>query len=127
MKQFLEDLSAEELDRFTKKELSHRLTELDVEHSLNQLKSDLIHLLRAEGGQFDEEIVEHTEVKIKSHIEPKIYEVLYDFKDLEDGSYVYFKGDTYPRRANRRVPQDRIDELLSSDNKRKKQLIKERD
>jgi hypothetical protein len=51
------------------------------------------------------------------------YEVIEDFKDLQDKNKVYFKGDTYPKPANKNIPDERIEELLSHDNKRKRPVI----
>jgi hypothetical protein len=51
------------------------------------------------------------------------YEVIEDFKDLQDKNKVYFKGDTYPKPANKNIPDERIEELLSPDNKRKRPVI----
>lgn len=117
MCRFLEDLSHEELRKYTKKELSERLVDLEVQHSVKQTKDELIDLLRAEGGQFDEPpqyIVDE-------------YMVICDFKDLEDGGFIYLKGDTYPRKSNKKVTIERINELLSTNNKIGKQLIKEQE
>ncbi|MDN4525321.1 hypothetical protein [Fictibacillus fluitans] len=52
------------------------------------------------------------------------YEVIEDFKDLKDQDKIYHKGDTYPIPANKKIPQKRIDELLSSENKRGIPVIK---
>lgn len=52
------------------------------------------------------------------------YEVVYKaFKDLEDNSYLYKKGDIYPREGLK-PSQKRIKELLSNKNKIGKILIK---
>lgn len=117
MKPFLEDLSYEELQKCTKKEISDRLNELEVPHDMKWRKDELIDLLRAEGGQFDDR-----EVK---GIEPESYTVIHDFKDLQDKGYVYLKGDKYPRKANKDVTKERVNELLGKNNKLGKQLIKE--
>lgn len=53
------------------------------------------------------------------------YQVLVDFKDLQDGNKIYRKGDVYPRPANKKVGNDRLNELLSSDNNFGKPIIKE--
>lgn len=117
MKPLLEDMSYEELQKYTKRELSERLTELDVPHDMKWRKDELIDLLRAEGGQFD-----HKEVQV---IEAESYTVVHSFKDLEDRGFVYIKGDKYPRKANKDVTRERVNELLGKNNKLKKQLIKE--
>lgn len=53
------------------------------------------------------------------------YEVIEDFTDLQDKNKVYFKGDTFPSPANKRVKKERIEELLNDKNKQGKPLIKE--
>src|SRR5699024_882107 len=114
----LEELSYEQLQKCTKKELSERLTELEVPHDMKWTKDELIDLLRAEGGQFDSKEVQA--------VEAETYVVLHAFKDLEDRGYVYEKNSKYPRKANKEVTKQRVDELLGKDNKIGKQLIKER-
>lgn len=118
MKPLLEDLTYEQLQKYTKKELSARLTELEVPHDQKWTKDELIDLLRAEGGQFDEKEVQT--------VEAESYIVLHAFKDLEDKGYVYEKNSRYPRKANKEVTKQRVDELSSNKNKLGKQLIKER-
>ena len=53
------------------------------------------------------------------------YEVIHDFKDLEDKNKVYTVGSTFPNPANKKVSKERIKELSSSKNKIGKPLIKE--
>ena len=113
----LEELSYEELTKLTKKDIGKRLSELEVPYDNKWTKDELIDHLRAEGGQFDEK-----EVKA---IEPETYIVLHSFKDLEDGGFVYIDGEKYPRKANKEVTRQRVNELLSVKNKIGKQLIKE--
>lgn len=55
----------------------------------------------------------------------KKYEVLHKFIDLEDKKKVYNVGDTYPKPANKKVSNERLLDLSTSDNKRGKALIKE--
>jgi len=55
----------------------------------------------------------------------KKYEVIEDFKDLQDKNKVYFQGDPYPKPANKKIPEERIAELLSNQNKRGRAVIKE--
>lgn len=57
--------------------------------------------------------------------EPVKYEAVEDFRDLEDGGKVYFVGDRYPNPVNKNIPEERIDALLSKNNKKKKPVIKE--
>lgn len=49
------------------------------------------------------------------------YKVICRFRDLKDKNYIYDVGDAYPRSG--RVKKERVDELLSSENKLKKPLI----
>ncbi|WEZ09581.1 hypothetical protein P5663_06990 [Priestia flexa] len=53
------------------------------------------------------------------------YEALLKFKDLEDEGKVYDKGERYPQPTNKKVSEKRLNELLSSDNKLGKPVIKE--
>ncbi|MFJ7756323.1 hypothetical protein ACQKGI_19970 [Peribacillus muralis] len=53
------------------------------------------------------------------------FDVIEDFKDLQDKNKLYFKGDRFPRPANKKVETERLEELLSSKNKLKKPVIKE--
>ncbi|MFD9629009.1 hypothetical protein [Peribacillus muralis] len=53
------------------------------------------------------------------------FEVIEDFKDLQDKNKLFFKGDRFPRPPNKKVEPERLEELLSSDNKLKKPVIKE--
>lgn len=55
----------------------------------------------------------------------KKYEVLQKFVDLQDKKKVYNVGDSFPKPANKKVTEERIDELSSENNKRGKALIKE--
>ena len=53
------------------------------------------------------------------------YEVLHKFIDLEDKKKVYDTGDTYPKPANKKISDERISELSTSNNRSGKALIKE--
>ncbi|WP_239705194.1 hypothetical protein [Mammaliicoccus sp. R-M63] len=55
----------------------------------------------------------------------KKYEVLQKFIDLQDKKKVYNVGDSFPKPANKKVTEERINELSSENNKRGKALIKE--
>jgi hypothetical protein len=57
--------------------------------------------------------------------EKRKFEVIQDFKDLEDKNKVYFKGDRYPYPANRKIEDERLEELMSSKNKQGRPVIKE--
>ena len=92
-------------------EIKQQLDSLGVEYESNMKKEELIMLL---------------EVAQKKPPESKKYVVLYDFKDLEDNSYVYFKDDPFPRKG-KTVDDERIQELSTTNNKRNKILIKEQD
>ena len=61
----------------------------------------------------------------KEQTPEKKYVVIRDFKDLKDNNTIYIKGDIYPRRADTVIEEERIQELMSTDNKIGKQLIKE--
>ncbi|QIN26395.1 hypothetical protein GJU84_04885 [Staphylococcus chromogenes] len=52
------------------------------------------------------------------------YEVLKTFKDLQDNDKLYKKGNTFPHPANKKIDEERILELSSSDNRQRKPLIK---
>lgn len=52
------------------------------------------------------------------------YKVICKFKDLQDSNHIYNIGDTYPRKG-KRPKKERIEELLSSNNKVGKPLIVE--
>ncbi|WP_026572501.1 hypothetical protein [Bacillus sp. UNC438CL73TsuS30] len=53
------------------------------------------------------------------------YEVIHDFKDLQDKNKVYRVGDTFPKPANKKVTEERLEELSSTSNKLGKPVIKE--
>lgn len=54
---------------------------------------------------------------------PKIsYQVVKEFRDLKDDNHIYLVGDEYPRKG-KRPSQERLDELLGSDNKQGRPVI----
>lgn len=59
------------------------------------------------------------------------YEAIEDFTDLQDKNKTnpkgkkYKKGDSFPSPANKKVEEERINELLSRDNRQGKPVIKE--
>lgn len=53
-----------------------------------------------------------------------MYKVICYFTDAHDGNYAYHTGDTFPREGMN-VPQERLQELASSNNKQRKPLIEE--
>lgn len=55
------------------------------------------------------------------------FEVIEDFKDLQDKNKLYFKGDTFPRPANKKVDDERLEELLTNTNKQGRPVIKEQE
>lgn len=52
------------------------------------------------------------------------YRVISYFEDLQDDKHPYEVGDIYPRKGLK-VTDDRIAELMGSDNRQKKPLIEE--
>lgn len=53
------------------------------------------------------------------------YVVIKDFKDLQDKNKVYEVNNPYPMPANKKVSEERIAELLGSNNKQGNPVIKE--
>ncbi|WP_227397351.1 hypothetical protein [Jeotgalibacillus aurantiacus] len=51
------------------------------------------------------------------------YEVIKDFTDLQDENHIYRSGDKFPRKG--RAKKERIEELMSAENKRGEPLIEE--
>ena len=51
------------------------------------------------------------------------YEVIQDFKDMQDKYKVYKKGDSYPKPANKKISEERIKELSTSKNRQKRPVI----
>lgn len=51
------------------------------------------------------------------------YTIIHRFRDLQDGNHIYNVGDKYPRKG--RSKKERIDELLSYENKIGMPLIAE--
>lgn len=51
------------------------------------------------------------------------YTIIHRFRDLQDGNHIYNVGDKYPRKG--RSKKERIDELLSNENKIGVPLIEE--
>jgi hypothetical protein len=52
------------------------------------------------------------------------YEAIINFKDGQDNGKLYKKGERYPKPANKKLEDERIEELLSSNNKVGKPVIK---
>jgi hypothetical protein len=57
--------------------------------------------------------------------EKRKFVVIQDFKDLEDKNKVYFEGDRYPSPANKKIENERLEELLGKKNKQGRPVIKE--
>lgn len=53
------------------------------------------------------------------------FEVIEDFKDLQDKDKIYRKGDRYPKPANKNIDDKRLEELLTNKNKQGRPVIKE--
>lgn len=51
------------------------------------------------------------------------YEVISDFKDLQDENFIYRKGDKFPRKG--RAKRERAEELIGSDNLIGKPVLRE--
>lgn len=88
--------------------------------TVKQIKEEL----DAQGIEYDSKARKN---ELLALLYPKQYVVVHDFKDLKDNGAIYTKGDLFPRKENKDVSQDRIDELLSNKNKIGKQLIREQD
>ncbi|CDQ17942.1 hypothetical protein [Halobacillus karajensis] len=61
--------------------------------------------------------------EVKTAMAKAKYEVIESFRDLEEDKE-YFKGDRFPKPANKRVSEERLKELSSESNKAKRPLIK---
>lgn len=55
----------------------------------------------------------------------KKFTVLHAFTDLQDKDKVYNVGDSFPKPANKKVSEKRIEELSTDNNKQGKALIQE--
>ena len=53
------------------------------------------------------------------------FEVIEDFKDLQDKDKIYCKGERYPKPANKNIDDERLEELLTNKNKQGRPVIKE--
>ncbi|GKU81200.1 hypothetical protein [Niallia sp. NCCP-28] len=53
------------------------------------------------------------------------YEVIQDFKDLQDNNKIYRKGDSFPHPTNKKIEPERLEELLSDKNKQGRPVIQE--
>lgn len=52
------------------------------------------------------------------------YESIIDWKDLEDNDKIYRLGKPFPKPANKNIPKERLEELLSDKNKLGQPVIK---
>lgn len=53
------------------------------------------------------------------------YRVIHDFKDLQDKNKIYRAGDSYPAPANKKVSDERLNQLLSKNNRQGLAVIQE--
>lgn len=53
-----------------------------------------------------------------------MHKVIVDFADLQDNNYRYHTGDTFPRKGIE-VSAERLEELLTDKNRRRKPMIEE--
>lgn len=51
------------------------------------------------------------------------YNVIRDFKDLKDKNKIYKRGDSYPKPANKKVSDERIEQLTTKNNKQGRPVI----
>lgn len=56
---------------------------------------------------------------------PVKYVVVHGFQDLEDGGKVYLPNDRFPKPANKKISEERLEMLLSKNNNQKRAVIKE--
>lgn len=119
-------------EKLTISEIKKQLDEKKIDYKSSMKQDELLDLLnkeqeKEEGTKDTDTNVEEENTEIKEEPKPKQYVVVHDFKDLEDNSYVYFKGDPFPRKENKDVEAERFEELASIKNKQNKVLIKEQD
>ncbi len=110
-------------------ELKEKLTELGVEFDKKANKEQLEKLLEEKQAEASNQVETNEQDDKEENVEPEpdpvTYVVIHDFKDLQDNNTVYIEGDIYPRRAESDPSEERIQELLSNNNKIGKALIKE--
>lgn len=53
------------------------------------------------------------------------FEVIRDFKDLQDKNKIYRAGDSYPTPANKKITEKRLEQLKTKNNKNGIQYIRE--
>lgn len=104
--------------------LKKELTSLGVEFDEKATKEQLEKLLEEKQAEASEPVETNQSEDVEEEVFPT-YVVIRDFKDLQDNNTVYIAGDIYPRRAESDPDDERIQELLSSNNKIGKPLIKE--
>lgn len=109
--------------------LKKELTTLGVEFDEKATKEQLEKLLEEKQAETSNQVEtneqEDKEEDVEPEPDPVTYVVIHDFKDLQDNNTVYIEGDIYPRRAESDPDEERIQELLSSNNKIGKALIRE--
>lgn len=118
------------MSKLTIPEIKKQLDKKGIEYKSNMKQEELLDLLNGEQEKETSKpdtAAEEENTEIKEEPKPKRYVVVHDFKDLEDNSFVYFKGDPFPRKENKDVDEARIQELKSTKNKQNKVLIKEQE
>ncbi|MCG3418966.1 HeH/LEM domain-containing protein [Oceanobacillus jordanicus] len=118
------------MSKLTIPEIKKQLDEKGIEYKSNMKQEELLDLLNGEQEKETSKpdaAAEEKNTETKEEPKPKQYVVVRDFKDLEDNSFVYFKGDSFPRKENKDVDEARIQELKSTKNKQNKVLIKEQE
>ncbi|MFD2046012.1 hypothetical protein ACFSTA_12520 [Ornithinibacillus salinisoli] len=114
-----------------KPEIIEKLNELGVEFDEKANKDELKKLLEQQDNTEHEpkeetQSSEPTAQEELANLESKQYVVIHDFKDLQDNDTIYIKDDIYPK-TETKISDDRIKELMSSENKIGKPLIQEQD
>lgn len=104
-----------------KDEIKAKLTEAGVPFDEDMKKDELLQLLN------DSNIEDTNPNASSEEAAKKKYIVVHDFKDLKDNDIIYIKGDTYPKRSDAIVSEERIKELSSANNKIGRVLIEEQE
>ncbi|MCA1021793.1 hypothetical protein [Halobacillus litoralis] len=108
-------------------DIKKQLDELGVEYGDDLLRDDLFSLLEKhqDGSQEEDNQATGNDSSPSKETEKTSYEVIQDFKDLQDKDKIYHKGDKYPSDVNTEVTDERSEELLSDKNKQGRAVIKE--
>lgn len=119
--------------KLTVDEIKEKLDEKKIDYKSNMNRDELINLLNENPNEAEKETSEQDtdtpaeDNKVEKEEKPKQYIVIHDFKDLQDRNIVYIKDDFYPKRADSVISDERIQELMSDQNKIGVPLIKEQD